>query len=75
MTKGVTSGSDYHYVLRHTDAMRVNYRIGGAVWGNKIQYELLTDTMNLLRLAKGACPVAASSTNAGVLLMCERATC
>ncbi len=30
--------------------MHVNYRIGGAVWGNKVQYEPLTDTMNLLPL-------------------------
>ncbi len=30
--------------------MRVDHRIGGAVWGNKVQYELLTDMMNLLPL-------------------------
>lgn len=30
--------------------MPVNYRIGGAVWGSRVQYEPLTDTMNLLPL-------------------------
>ena len=30
--------------------MCVNHRIGGAVWGSRVQYEPLTDTMNLLPL-------------------------
>ena len=30
--------------------MPVNYRIGGAVWGSRVQYEPLTDTINLLPL-------------------------
>ena len=30
--------------------MLVNSRIGGAVWGERVQYEPLTDVMNLLPL-------------------------
>lgn len=30
--------------------MLVHFRIGGAVWGKRIQYEPLTDVMNLLPL-------------------------
>lgn len=30
--------------------MLVNFRIGGAVWGERVQYEPLTDVMNLLPL-------------------------
>ena len=30
--------------------MLVNFRIGGAAWGERVQYEPLTDVMNLLPL-------------------------
>ena len=30
--------------------MLVNFRIGDAVWGERVQYEPLTDVMNLLLL-------------------------
>ena len=30
--------------------MLVNFRIGGAVWGERVQYEPLTDVVNLLPL-------------------------
>ena len=30
--------------------MLVNFRIGGAVWGERVHYEPLTDVMNLLPL-------------------------